>query len=89
MNASTGKWEPISHPVPANVTEFRVPKLKEGEEYNFRVRAENELGTGEPLDSDHATKVKNPFGMFRNELLFLTCFHWRDGLAESSQSVCC
>ena len=61
MNAATGNWEPISHSVPANVNEFRVPKLKEGEEYNFRVRAENELGPGEALDSDRPTKVKNPF----------------------------
>jgi len=69
MNASTGKWEPISHSVPAGVTEFRVPKLKEGEEYNFRVRAENELGSGEPLDSDKPTKVKNPFGMFGHTIM--------------------
>jgi len=64
MNTKTGKWEPLTHPVGPDVNEFRVPKLKEGEDYKFRVRAENDQGQSEPLDSDKATKVKNPFGMF-------------------------
>jgi len=62
MNTKTGKWEPLTHSVGPDVNEFRVPKLKEGEDYKFRVRAENDQGQSEPLDSDKATKVKNPFG---------------------------
>jgi len=62
MNTKTGKWEPLTHSVGPDVTEFRVPKLKEGEDYKFRVRAENDQGQSDPLDSDKATKVKNPFG---------------------------
>jgi len=64
MNTKTGKWEPLTHSVGPDVNEFRVPKLKEGEDYKFRVRAENDQGQSEPLDSDKATKVKNPFGTF-------------------------
>ena len=62
MNTKTGKWEPLTHSVGPDVNEFRVPKLKEGEDYKFRVRAENDQGQSEPLDSDKATRVKNPFG---------------------------
>ena len=62
MNTKTGKWEPLTHSVGPDVNEFRVPKLKEGEDYKFRVRAENDHGQSEPLDSDKSTKVKNPFG---------------------------
>ena len=62
MNTKTGKWEPLTHSVGPDVTEFRVPDLKDGEDYKFRVRAENEQGVSDPLESDTATKVKNPFG---------------------------
>jgi len=62
MNTKTGKWEPQTHSVGPDVTEFRVPGLKEGEDYKFRVRAENDQGLGEPLDSDKATKAKNSCG---------------------------
>jgi len=68
MNMKTGKWEPLTHSVGPDVNEFRVPKLKEGEDYKFRVRAENDQGQSEPLDSDKSTKVKNPFGT-----LFIYC----------------
>ena len=57
-----GQWEKVPGTVPADATEFRVTKLKEGEEYKFRVSAENDLGTSEPLETDRATKAKNPFG---------------------------
>ena len=62
MNPKTGKWEKVLAVIPPDVTEFKVPKLKEGDEYKFRVRAENDLGVSEPLDTSKATKVKNPFG---------------------------
>jgi len=46
-------------------TEFKVPKLKEGENYKFRVRAENDQGVGEPLETESAIKIRNPFGLYR------------------------
>ena len=62
MNRDTGKWEPISHTIPPHERSFRVPKLKEGDDYKFRVRAVNDLGAGEPLETEKAVKIKNPFG---------------------------
>ena len=41
MNPKDGVWEKVSGFVPKNATEFVVPKLKEGEDYKFRVKAEN------------------------------------------------
>jgi len=70
MNTKTGKWELLTHSVGPNVMDFRVPKLKEGEDYKFRVRAENDQDQSKPLDSDKATRVKNPFGMLFLKLSF-------------------
>ena len=41
LNTSTGNWENVSSFIPKEATEFIVPKLKEGKEYEFRVMAEN------------------------------------------------
>lgn len=62
LNPKTGKWEKASGTLPPDTKEFKVPKLKEGEEYKFRVKAENDLGAGEPLESEEAVTPKNPFG---------------------------
>ena len=43
---------------------FDVDGLEEGEEYNFRVFAVNELGESEPLEGDKPIKAKNPFGKY-------------------------
>jgi len=61
MNPKTGKWEKVSDKIPPDATEFVVPKLKEGEDYKFRVSAENDEGAGEPLEAESATTIKNPF----------------------------
>jgi len=65
MNTKTGEWEPLTHSVAPEVNEFRVSELKEGEDYKFRVRAESDQGLSDPLDSDRATRVKNPFGTLK------------------------
>ena len=62
MSPKTGKWEKLLTTVAPDVHEFKVTKLKEGEEFKFRIRAENDLGISEPLDTEKATTVKNPFG---------------------------
>ena len=61
MNPKTGKWEKVPGKIPADATEFVVPKLQEGEEYKFRVKAENAEGASEPLETESATGIKNPF----------------------------
>lgn len=47
--------------MPHPTTEFRVPKLEEGRNYMFRVKAENIHGQSTPLVTEDATTAKNPF----------------------------
>ncbi len=61
QNPKTGKWEKVPGRIPADATSFTVPKLKEGEAYKFRVKAENSLGESEPLETDEPTLIKNPY----------------------------
>ncbi|XP_071942196.1 twitchin-like isoform X2 [Antedon mediterranea] len=56
--AGTGEWEKVSSFVPG--TTFKVRKLDEGTEYEFRVKAENTFGESEPLKSESVV-AKNPF----------------------------
>lgn len=43
-------------------TDMDVPGLSEGKEYMFRVKAVNDEGESEPLETDHATVAKDPYG---------------------------
>ena len=43
-------------------TSMDVPGLVEGKQYQFRVKAINEEGPSDPLETDHATLAKNPYG---------------------------
>ncbi|XP_055331451.1 twitchin-like isoform X3 [Paramacrobiotus metropolitanus] len=54
-----GTWVPVSTLCAG--TEIRVPKLKEGEEYEFRVMAENPMGTSEPLMTTKPIVAKDPY----------------------------
>lgn len=47
-----------------------VPGLQEGKEYMFRVKAVNDEGESEPLETDHAVLAKDPFCKFL-KFLFL------------------
>ena len=42
-----GEWERVNH-VPIKDSHCTVPDLKEGEDYEFRVRGVNPAGEGEP-----------------------------------------
>ncbi|KRY50894.1 Twitchin [Trichinella britovi] len=42
-------------------TEFKVGKLKPGEEYNFRVKAVNRQGESKPLTTSTSIVAKNPY----------------------------
>lgn len=39
-----------------------VPGLQEGKEYMFRVKAVNDEGESDPLETDHSILAKDPYG---------------------------
>lgn len=51
--------------------EMDVKGLQEGHEYQFRVKAINDEGESEPLESDGTIVAKNPYGLFD-----LNCFRF-------------
>ncbi|KPU74929.1 uncharacterized protein Dana_GF19006, isoform G [Drosophila ananassae] len=55
-----GRWVPVGRSS-GNDTEFDVKGLQEGHEYQFRVRAINEEGESEPLETDGSIIAKNPY----------------------------
>merc|ERR1711874_922857 len=60
MDNSTGEWLPVGK---TKDQIMEVPDLEEGKEYQFRVKAVNNEGESEPLVTDHATLMKDPFGL--------------------------
>lgn len=60
LDAATGRWVPVGR-VPGGETEMDIKGLQEGHEYQFRVKAVNEEGESEPLDTDGTVLAKNPF----------------------------
>lgn len=61
LDTSTGRWVPVGR---STEPEMEVRGLQEGHEYQFRVKAINEEGESEPLDTESATLAKNPYGMY-------------------------
>ena len=64
-----GPWVPAVQYVDPKNTHALVPRLQEGTEYEFRVRAQNLQGVSDPLTTDKPVVAKNSFGK-----LFVT--HW-------------
>ncbi|KAF0296563.1 Twitchin [Amphibalanus amphitrite] len=60
MDTTTGRWVPVGR-VPGDTTEMEVKGLEPGKRYDFRVKAVNEEGESEPLDTDHSTLAKDPY----------------------------
>lgn len=59
MDAQTGRWIPVGR---TQEPEMDIKGLQEGHEYTFRVKALNEEGESEPLESDGSIVSKNPYG---------------------------
>ncbi|CAG2106083.1 unnamed protein product, partial [Medioppia subpectinata] len=57
---SSGRWVPVAKCGPEKTT-AEVTGLDTGKKYEFRVKAVNEEGESEPLDTDRAILAKNPF----------------------------
>lgn len=60
MDTATGKWVPAGSVDPEK-TEFDVKSLDPNHRYQFRVKAVNEEGDSEPLETEDAITAKNPF----------------------------
>ncbi|XP_076817561.1 myosin-binding protein C, slow-type-like [Clavelina lepadiformis] len=52
----SGKWKQIAK-VPTDSTSYKATGLKEGQEYQFRVKSANEEGQSEPLESKPITPL--------------------------------
>ena len=61
-NTRSGSWEKVGVTVPKDDCSVVVPKLKEGQDYKFRVVAENAEGDSESLETARPITAKNPFG---------------------------
>lgn len=68
-------WTPVKVVAP-DITSYTAQNLKEGQEYVFRVMAENSVGRSDALESDKVTP-KHPFGKLSlsgNLVYLLHCF---------------
>lgn len=61
MDKATGRWVPCGRVGP-DATQAPVTGLTEGHDYMFRVKALNDEGESEPLETDAAIRAKNPYG---------------------------
>ena len=55
-------WKILAE-LPKAVNEFTVKDLVEGEEYNFRISAENSVGRGKPVDADMTVRPERKPGL--------------------------
>lgn len=55
------KWVKIAEVMSYDST-YKVPGLKDNTSYLFAVSAKNEVGYGEPLETDKGVKPKRPEG---------------------------
>jgi len=61
-NAAHGGWTTVGTTDALSRT-FKVPKLLEGNQYYFRVMAENQVGTGAPVETSSSVEVKSPYNV--------------------------
>ena len=64
-DAATTRWTTAGS---TDGLSLKVGKLYEGNEYLFRVAAENEIGVGEPAQLSRAVKAKLPFGTYNKRV---------------------
>lgn len=60
FDKSTGRWVPVGR-TNGRDTEMDVKGLQEGHEYKFRVKAINDEGESEPLETEQSILAKNPY----------------------------
>lgn len=59
---SAKRWSRATRDPIYPATQYRVQDLTEGCEYEFRVMAENEIGTGDPSPPSKPVLAKDPIG---------------------------
>ncbi|KAL3252349.1 hypothetical protein MRX96_017668 [Rhipicephalus microplus] len=60
MDTATGRWVPCGK-ADKDTTEMKVSGLEPGKKYQFRVKAINNEGESEPLETERSTLAKNPY----------------------------
>lgn len=60
--SKSGEWTQVQI-LPAITTSYRVTKLDEDTYYNFRLKAANSIGHGEPKNLEKAVKPQKQIGM--------------------------
>lgn len=65
------RWTPVNKS-PVQETTFVVSGLKEGEECQFRVIAENKAGQSEPSAATRAVRIKAQYGEMKNLFKFVS-----------------
>lgn len=63
VKPKNGDWQEATID-PVKDTQFTVPHLKEGEEYQFRVKAVNEAGPGTPSSPTGPVIAEKPAGLY-------------------------
>ncbi len=55
-------WREVGKPQPTQL-EFTIDKLMEGNQYLFKIQAENHYGISDPVEIPDPVTAKNPYGM--------------------------
>ena len=63
VKPADGDWMEVPG-MPVKENEFTVPNLKEGKEYQFRVKAVNEAGPGSPSSATGPVVAEKPKGNY-------------------------
>lgn len=69
---SRANWAQVSSKIKGDILELTVEKLIECHEYQFRIRAENIWGVGDPLITNPVI-AKNPFSESSNAFPLIMC----------------
>lgn len=65
MDTSRGTWSEVGNTLDLK---FKIPKLIYRKRYQFRVKAVNEVGESDPLESKEAIVAKDAYGQYRSYL---------------------